>query len=92
MRATILADSGSDVLNYAIAFSSRRTSLMSLPTARFIIGRMFTAWTAQAAGIKRGGRRDVAEASNRNRDGTHQRRERRVPCSRNLAPFIWQLR
>src|ERR1700730_12967029 len=42
------------------------------PTARFIIGRMFTAWTAQRAGIKRGGRRDVAEASYRNRDGTHQ--------------------
>jgi hypothetical protein len=42
------------------------------PMAQFIIGRMFTAW-AQEMGIKRGGRRDVVEASNRNRDGTHRR-------------------
>lgn len=34
------------------------------PTARFITGPMFTAWTAQRMGIKRGGRRDVATASN----------------------------
>jgi hypothetical protein len=34
---------------------------------------MFTAWTAQRPGIKRGGRGDVAEGSYRNRDGTHRR-------------------
>jgi hypothetical protein len=33
---------------------------------------MFTAWTAQRMGIKRGGRRDVATASNQNRGGNHK--------------------
>src|SRR2546428_1977815 len=56
------------------------------PTARFIIGRMFTAWTAQRTGIKRGGRRDVAEAfqpkSRRHSSANwRQHRERRLPCA-----------